>query len=497
MPAGNPAALAEALGTTLGDRAAAATRVDAAFREYQRAFTADCMTDRYLSVFAELTGRRNPRRRAPIHNPQRPVVLMVGPGVEQTGGIASVIDSLMGGKLRDSVELRRFSTTGLHVLNASRRSRGGFARLLRTPLAVVRHLDMLLRLARTIRRERVDLVHIHTCSFFSFYRSLLDLVVARLLRCKVVLHVHGGQFAEFCRRSNRVGRWAIRHGSESADALVVLSERWRGRLAPFVGRARIEVVANGIDTNSPVARQKRGATERCRFLHLGALTEAKGLSELISAARQLHADSVPFELLLVGPATAAERAHWQRRIQQENLADIVSIREPVRGRRKWELLAATDCLVLASHSEGLPLVILEAGASGLPVIATAVGSVPDLLNAPADVGGDSVCDCAGLLIPAHDVSALSAAMTRLARGAALRDQLGERLQARVRADYGLSRQASLVTQLYERILDRECVLRCDGGRAMPLTNATHTVGQAAATEAQRPAAEPVATHTQR
>ena len=65
-------------------------------------------------------------------------------------------------------------------------------------------------LARDIRRRDIRLVHLHTCSGFTFYRSTLDLLVARLLRCRVVLHIHGGCFERFCRGSGSLGRWWIR-----------------------------------------------------------------------------------------------------------------------------------------------------------------------------------------------------------------------------------------------------------------------------------------------
>src|SRR5439155_13240184 len=105
-----------------------------------------------------------------------------------------------------------------------------------------------------------------------------------------------------------------------------------------------------------------------------------------------------------------------------------------------ELLAAADVFVLSSASEGLPMSVLEAMAAGLPVVASAVGGVPELV-------GD-----AGILVPPHDERALADALARVLGNAELRRRLGAAARARVAREFSLDATRAKHLELYERLL---------------------------------------------
>ncbi len=102
-----------------------------------------------------------------------------------------------------------------------------------------------------------------------------------------------------------------------------------------------------------------------------------------------------------------------------------------------------DVLVLPSHTEGTPLSIVEAMAQGIPVVATNVGGIPDMLGLDA-----------GLLVPVGDVGALAGAMTRLAGDPALRASMGRAGRARYEATYSPQAVLPLLLETYQRLLDR-------------------------------------------
>jgi len=102
------------------------------------------------------------------------------------------------------------------------------------------------------------------------------------------------------------------------------------------------------------------------------------------------------------------------------------------------LLRASDMLVLASEHEALPMAVLEGMAAGLPVLATRVGGIPDLV-------GEGEC---GLLVAPRDVAGLSEGLVRLATDAQLRDTMGAQARRRVRAGFS----AEAMIDSYERLV---------------------------------------------
>ncbi len=338
---------------------------------------------------------------------QRTKVLLVGPAPHQIGGMTSVIDALMAGPLARRYAFERYWPRGAGGANAT-----GCRTALHWVRSIARHAAALADLARTIRRTRSQILHVHTCSFFSFYRSLLDIGLGKLLGCRTCLHVHGGRFEEFCAASGAVARWTICRGCELCDALIVLAPYWGARLRPFIGRAPVYAVPNGVELPANVAPPQARTQGVCRFLFLGALRATKGLNELLAAAAQMRAAGTPFELILAGPSEPDNQV-WQERVRDLGLEACVQFTGPVSGPRKAELLASADCLVLPSHKEGLPMVLLEAGAAGLPVIATSVGAIPEFLSPRlGEPGFYAREEMIAPIVPPGDVIALVREMTR-------------------------------------------------------------------------------------
>ncbi|MFQ5805269.1 MAG: glycosyltransferase family 4 protein [Phycisphaerae bacterium] len=448
----NPPAMAEALRDALGDRHAAQERAAHAAADYTRLYTAGQMVRRYEQVYAECIRRRGcaptVRTRGP-RMPSRPGVLMVGPGSKQIGGMSSVIDALLTSPLREKYTLHRFSQTTAAPTEREPCDRGRLSRAVQALSAVARHAGALCRLAHTVRRERISIVHIHTCSFFSSYRSLADLALAKLLGCRGYLHIHGAKFDEFCDGSGRWGRWLIRRGCEAADGIIVLSRRWLDTLRTCLGNARAVAIPNGVQPGPVRPRRAQRDDGVCRFLFLGALTERKGLADLIEAASQMQRAGTRFELILAGPATDQERERWRRSVQSHGLARVVRSTGPLQGAAKAELLASADCLVLPSLNEGLPIVILEAAMAGLPVVATSVGSIPEFMTPDERPTAATNGRFLAPLVPPRDPAALATEMARLANDPKLRRAIGARLQGHAMANYSLDRQAEQIADLYE------------------------------------------------
>lgn len=448
VPPGNPDTLAEALRLTLDDPAAAQARAKRAARRHAELFTTARMVARYEQLYqAVLAGNRvRPRRRRALSRIRRPRVLMLGPAPPQTGGMVTSIGLLMRSPLRREYELHRMGTPLPSAVDECGLKRGGGNGPVGRLTALRRHLGGLIRLAQRLSERRFDLAHIHTCSHFTFYRNLLDLLLAKLAGCRVVLQVRGGKFAEFCASRSHLGRWLVRGGLEWADAVILLSRNIRRAVRPYAGHARLLVVPNAFDPAAlragQLRRRERQRSGPCRFLFLAALTQAKGLEDLLQAASLLRRRGPAFELHLAGPASPRLRRHWEQRLRELELSGVSQIVGAVSGRAKLELLAQADCLVHPSHCEGLPNAVLEAAAAGLPIIATAVGALPEAFSGAGAVP----------LVPPRDPQRLAAALERMAMDKAWREEVADRVCRHVLTNYNLPRVAAMISCVYRRAM---------------------------------------------
>lgn len=200
-------------------------------------------------------------------------------------------------------------------------------------------------------------------------------------------------------------------------------------VSPSLGRAlvnagarpdRVVVVPPGRDGSGETVRvSDRVRTPDVRFLTVANWSPAKGIHLVVAALAQLPGPASTLDL--VGDPGDASYADQVR----AGIASLgLSERARVHGSRPPERLApfyaSADVFVLPSRSEGFGIVYAEALSHGLPVIATNVGPIPDLV-------GD-----AGLLVPANDSVALAAAMERLAKDPNLRFHLSQRARRRAR-----------------------------------------------------------------
>ncbi|MHC4063206.1 MAG: glycosyltransferase family 4 protein [Planctomycetota bacterium] len=350
------------------------------------------------------------------------------------GGMATVVEQLLAGPLADSFAFIRRPANGL----ATRKMF-----VWATMRGAARHVRQLMGLTRGLLSRRIDLVHIHTCSGFTFYRNLIDAAVARWCGVPVIIHIHGAQFDQFCARSGRLGRRMIRCGLMAADRVVVLSDRWRELLIQYAPGARFVVVPNGVvvphmagDGGSAIARQP------CRFLFLGAICRRKGIDVLLEAAHRLRERGVDYHLTIAGPEEQpGDGRKLYDDIRRKDLEACVQYVGTVIGPHRDALLAECNCLVLPSRAEGLPLTLLEAGARGCATIATTVGAMPEVITGPH----------LGLLVPPADSLQLSREMERLATDATSRAEMGRALRRRIVADYSLQHQSSLLAGLYREL----------------------------------------------
>jgi glycosyltransferase involved in cell wall biosynthesis len=286
-------------------------------------------------------------------------------------------------------------------------------RHVRRPVNLWRDLLGTLELVRLCRRERPDIVHANSSK-----AGLLGCIAAVVSRVPIrIFTVNGWAFSWYSGRRATAYLWGDRLIGLLATRIVCVAERERalGLEAGTCRPDRAIVIHNAVDVRS--IRRSQHDTQVPTLISVGRFKAPKDFLTLIRALAQLQGDE--WRALLVGEGP--ERPLLETEIARLGVRNIELL-----GERDdvHELLAGADVFVLSTRSEGLPLSILEAMAAGLPVVASAVGGVPELI---VDRG-------TGLLVPPADEKALAAALRELIRDRELRVRMGG--AGRIRAEEG-------------------------------------------------------------
>ncbi|GHD56395.1 glycosyltransferase family 4 protein [Jeongeupia chitinilytica] len=263
----------------------------------------------------------------------------------------------------------------------------------------------------------VAAVHAHSAVYASIWRKFGLLWLARLFGVKTVFHLHGGEFVHFYEHSGGAARWLVRYLLRMVDAVVVLTDKWVEILQAVEPACEPIVLANPIALPNSPATPVPG-----RVLFLGRLRDVKGVFDLIEALPPVVRAYPRLKVVFGGDGDPAPLLA---------LAESLGVREHIElagwidGDAKAQQLREAEVFVLPSHFEAQPVCILEAMAQGVPVLATAVGGVPDMC---AD-GKEA------LIVPPHRPEALSEALVMLLGDAALRQRLVTAARARVERQY--------------------------------------------------------------
>ena len=310
------------------------------------------------------------------------------------------------------------------------------------PAAMAFQLAGMLHALWRLWREgaRPQVVHAHV-----YQAAPPALVLGRLARAVVVVTEHYTGFARglVSGYDEALARLSFRQ----ADLVAPVSHELAERLRALAPGARIEAVPNAVDTDvfHPPAGRRR-AERPSRLLNVATLSEKKGHVYLLEALARLEGGET---LEIVGDGEL--RDLLERQAAALGVGDRVRFLGPRPKEEVAELMRGADVFVLPSLYENLPVVLVEAQASGLPAVATRVGGVPELVG-----------DDAGRLVEAGDPAQLAGAIAAVLES---RDGFDPAALARRAAErYGYEAIAARWTAIYEE-------LRSSAGTTRPATTA--------------------------
>jgi glycosyltransferase involved in cell wall biosynthesis len=304
-------------------------------------------------------------------------------------------------------------------------------------------LRPLRQLVRIIRQHGYRLLHAHTP------RSVLVAGLAsRWTGMPLVYHVHSPTSRDSTRPwQNRTNAAIERCCFPLACELIAVSESIGRHLQSLgVSADKVAVVPNGVPVRRP--RPPRPAAARQWLFGTVALFRPrKGIEVLLEAVAILRREGLPIRLTAVGGfETSAYERQVLQRMTDLNLTDSVAwtgFRQDVDAE-----LAAMDVFVLPSlFGEGLPMVVLEAMATGVPVIAARVEGVPEVIRDGRE----------GLLVEPGNATDLARAMARFVRGEVDWSRMRRAALRRHAAGFSDRAMAAGVARVYRRVLDKQAM----------------------------------------
>ena len=288
--------------------------------------------------------------------------------------------------------------------------------------------------ARELAREGVEHVHCH----FANHPATAGFVIHRLTGIPYSFTAHG---SDLHRDVHMLSRKV-----EEAAAVVTISEYNRWLIAEECGEAaasKVEVVHCGVDTELFAPRELTGRTPT--VVCVASFEAVKGHEHLLRACRLLVDEGVVFTCRLVGDGPL--RSRIERLVRELKLGGHVVL----EGRRTRDEVASlvpeADVAVLPSvltrqgDREGIPVSLMEAMASGVAVVASAISGIPELVED----------ERSGLLVPPGDAAALAAAIRRLLEDPALRARLGAAGRETVIREFDVRRNAAELAHVLERV----------------------------------------------
>ena len=291
-----------------------------------------------------------------------------------------------------------------------------------------------------VAREDADVVHVHLASPVEALPALAAIQAGGARR--LVTTEHAPTWFPLRRAYSRSAKRLLGRG---VDAVLAVSAADAAFLREefAVPAAKLHVVRNGVELSGYAmdrseARRACGLPADATFLvgYLGALEEKKGVLDLMEAVTASRIEGV--QVALAGEGSLAPRLAGR---------PGASLLGRVSDPRAF--LRALDAFAFPSHQEALPFALLEAMAAALPIVATAVGGIPEAVE-------DGV---SGLLVPARRPDALASALRRMADDPDLGRRLGEGARVRVEREFSAERMVEGTLEVYRR-LDKA------GGRPM-------------------------------
>lgn len=307
----------------------------------------------------------------------------------------------------------------------------------------LRYIKTVLTLLVMLRKNKdFDLVHSQHCNVASLAAS----VIARAHSKPLVVTAHGAEFSYepiWIKIAN-----IIKAVCQRAETVIAVSENTKSWIRKRGIETVVDVIYNGVNFDkfgSVTKQQRRGHQNQQRtLLFVGQVASRKGPDVLIDAVAQIKKDCV--KALIVGQADSTYSNRLRDQIKTLKLEERVELLGEVSEKRLLQLYHEADVFVFPTklETEGFGLVVAEAMAAGLPVIASRIGPLPEIIS-----HGDN-----GLLFEPDNAGELARAIERLLTDRNLYDKISGAGRETARSSFSWQKAAQQTIQTYNKIIGK-------------------------------------------
>jgi glycosyltransferase involved in cell wall biosynthesis len=284
----------------------------------------------------------------------------------------------------------------------------------------------------------------------AFLRDSLFLIPARLLRKKVIVHLHGGHFSAFYQSASLPMQRLVRYAIGKSDRAVVLGASLLGMFEGVVPQDRVRVIPNGVPDHFGEYVHRSCNGRRRTILFLSTLMKEKGALDVLGALPEIAKRVPNVQAVFAGEWLRAE----EKRIAEDAVHDLkvesyVEFLGTVVAPRKYEVFRAADVFLMPTFykNEGHPYVVLEAMSAGLPVVSTAAGCIPETV-----IDGVN-----GFIVKPGNRAELVDKVVRLLTDDDLRKRMGEASRKRFLELYTVERFADQMRSLFREVCTQDPV----------------------------------------
>lgn len=349
-------------------------------------------------------------------------VLMVGVDNKALGGMWTVVENYLNDK--DFVDYTNLiyiptETSGTTIKKIRYTAKG------------------MIKVLKTLLLKNIDIVHVHMAERGSVFREGIVVILGKIFRSKVVIHMHGATFEEWFLRQNKFIKQIIKFIINLTDVFIVLGEFWREFFEEIINdNSKIKVLHNAVS----IPERRMYNQKSCNIIFLGMIIERKGVYDLLNAINKIR-DKIPrsIKVKLYG---SDKNCNIEEKIRNYNLSNIVSYCGWLTNENKESCFKDTMINVLPSYNEGLPMTILETMAYGIPNISTSIAGIPEALSNKKD----------GILIKPGDIDGLESALITLINDSELREKYSVNSYKHVSSKFDISYHIKLLKDIYKNIL---------------------------------------------
>ena len=234
---------------------------------------------------------------------------------------------------------------------------------------------------------------------------------------------------------------SIKNFLEHSDVIICLSKDWEKALLSIAPDANIKIIFNAVPLPDGLGCRNNKPQKTINLLFLGLIGDRKGIFDLLDVLKKLDQKNQNFILTIAGNGDIEK---LNTIIQKYNLNQKVKYVGWITGNEKEQLFKQTDIFILPSYGEGMPMSILEAMSYGIPVIATDVGGIPEVI----------IHEKTGILIPPGDKKALKQALQSLIYDSELRHKLGTAAKERIKHFFSITQQSQAIHLIFSTLLKK-------------------------------------------